>query len=142
MELLKSLAEKKLYVTGTMMANRIPLGIRIAKTSPAFRRMKRGDATKFKIQFRLKDGTEAGAGLVCWRDRQLVYCLSNDSNNYEFDNCNRRGEGGIVTLPRPISIGHYNQYMGGVDLADMRRLHCNSTIMGQNRWWLKLFFTF
>jgi hypothetical protein len=30
--------------------------------------------------------------------------------------------------------------MGGVDLADMRRLHCNSTIMGQKRWWLKLFF--
>ena len=30
--------------------------------------------------------------------------------------------------------------MGGVDLADMRRLHCNSTLMGQNRWWLKLFF--
>jgi hypothetical protein len=30
--------------------------------------------------------------------------------------------------------------MGGVDLADMRCLHCNSTIMGQNRWWLKLFF--
>jgi hypothetical protein len=31
--------------------------------------------------------------------------------------------------------------MDGVDLADMRRLHCNSTIvMGQNRWWLKLFF--
>jgi hypothetical protein len=32
--------------------------------------------------------------------------------------------------------------MGGVDLADMRHLHCNSTIMGQNRWWLKLFFHF
>jgi hypothetical protein len=30
--------------------------------------------------------------------------------------------------------------MGGVDLADMRQLHCNSTIMRQNRWWLKLFF--
>ena len=30
--------------------------------------------------------------------------------------------------------------MGGVDLADFRRLHCNSTIMGQNRLWLKLFF--
>ena len=29
--------------------------------------------------------------------------------------------------------------MGGVDVADMRRLHCSSTIMGQNRWWLKLF---
>lgn len=140
MDLLKSLAEKKLYVTGTMMANRIPLGVRIAKASPAFKRMKRGDATKFKVQFRLKEGGEAEAGLVCWRDRQLVYCLSNDSNNFEFDHCNRRGEGGIMTIPRPISIAHYNQYMGGVDLADMRRLHCNSTIMGQNRWWLKLFF--
>ena len=30
--------------------------------------------------------------------------------------------------------------MGGVDVADQCRLHCNSTIMGQNRWWLKLFF--
>jgi hypothetical protein len=29
--------------------------------------------------------------------------------------------------------------MGGVDLVDMRRLHCNLTIMGQNQWWLKLF---
>jgi hypothetical protein len=48
--------------------------------------------------------------------------------------------GGIIRIPRPISIANYNKYMGGVDLADMRRLHCNSTIMGQNRWWLKLFF--
>ena len=30
--------------------------------------------------------------------------------------------------------------MGGVDLADQRRLHCNSTIKGLHRWWLKLFF--
>ena len=37
-------------------------------------------------------------------------------------------------------VSKYNQFMGGVDLADMHQLHCNSTIMGQNRWWLKLFF--
>ena len=30
--------------------------------------------------------------------------------------------------------------MGGVYLAYMRRLHCNSTIMVLNRWWLNLFF--
>ena len=47
---------------------------------------------------------------------------------------------GIIRIQRPISIANYNKYMGGVDLADMRRLHCNSTIMGQKRWWLKLFF--
>jgi hypothetical protein len=88
--------------------------------------MKRGDAKEFKIQFRLNNGGEAEAGLVCWRDRQLMYCLSLDSNNFKFDHCNRRGEGGIMSLQQPISIAHYNQYMGGVDLADMRRLHCNS----------------
>jgi hypothetical protein len=47
---------------------------------------------------------------------------------------------GIISLPRPVSIANYNRYMGGVDLADMRRLQCSSTIMGQNRWWLKYFF--
>jgi hypothetical protein len=38
-----------------------------------------------------------------------------------------------------LSLAKYNKYMGGVDLANMRPLHCNLTIMGQNRWWLKLF---
>jgi hypothetical protein len=34
---------------------------------------------------------------------------------------------GVIRMPRPISIDRYNKYMGGVDLADMRRLHSNST---------------
>lgn len=52
----------------------------------------------------------------------------------------RRSSEGLKLLQRPAVIGEYNNYMGGVDLANMRRLHCNSTIMGQNRWWLKIFF--
>jgi Transposase IS4 len=32
------------------------------------------------------------------------------------------------------------EYTGGVDLADQRRLHCNSTIMGGHCWWLKFFY--
>jgi Transposase IS4 len=80
------------------------------------------------------------AGLVSWKDRSMVYCLSNDSNNFEFDECTRRSANGLVKIPRPVSIANYNKYMGGVNVADMRRLHCSSTIMGQNRWWLKLFF--
>jgi len=140
LELLKSLEETKLYITGTMLANRIPQAIPIAKTSPAFRQMSRGDAIKCKVRYRSKEGKTEEAGLVCWRDRNMVYCLSNDSNNHEFDECSQWGNSGIIRIPRPLSISNYNKYMGGVDLADMRRLHCNSTIMGQNRWWLKLFF--
>ena len=45
-----------------------------------------------------------------------------------------------MTVPRPISISMYNLYMGGVDLADMKRLHASSFLMGRNRWWLKMFF--
>ena len=30
--------------------------------------------------------------------------------------------------------------MGGVDLADKKRKHCDSTVMHQRRWWLKIFF--
>jgi hypothetical protein len=52
----------------------------------------------------------------------------------------KRGRMPPICIDRPKVVEYYNQYMGGVDLADMRRLHCNSTIMGQNRWWLKLFF--
>jgi Transposase IS4 len=124
-----------------MLANRIPPAVRIAKTSQAFKQMQRGDARKCRVSFRTPGGEESQAGLVCWRDRNMVYCLSNDSNNHQFDECTRRGLGGLIKIARPISIANYNKYMGGVDLADMRRLHCNSTIMGQNRWWLKFFFT-
>ena len=45
-----------------------------------------------------------------------------------------------MRIPRPISIANYNIYMGGVDLADMKRMQCSSMIMGLSRWWLKLFF--
>lgn len=140
LDLVKELAEMDLYITGTVMQNRIPSDVRVLKTSDEWKKMKRGDAIKGKCIFKKQDGSEVEAGLVCWRDRQIVYCLSNDTNNFEMDMCKRRGEGGLLDLTRPISIARYNQYMGGVDLADMRRLHCSSTIMGQNRWWLKLFF--
>jgi hypothetical protein len=102
--------------------------------------MKRGDAVKVGFRFQTSNGETANAGLVYWRDRNMVYCLSNDTNNFEFDECTRRGDGGLIRIPRLLSIANYNKYMGGVDLADMRWLHCNSTIMGQNCWWLKLFF--
>ena len=35
-------------------------------------------------------------------------------------------------------IAEYDKYMDGDNFADIRRLHCNSIIMGLNHWWLKL----
>ena len=32
--------------------------------------------------------------------------------------------------------------MIGLDLGNMRQLHCNATVMGINPWWLKLLFYF
>ena len=108
-ELLISLAEKDLYVTGTVLANRIPLNIRIPKASQRFRSMKRGDAVRSKFIFYKADGTESSVGLVGWKDRNMVYCLSNDTNNVEFDECCRRGEDGIIRIPRPIAIANYTR---------------------------------
>ena len=141
-ELLISLAEKDLYVTGTLLANRIPLNIRIPKASQKFRSMNRGDAVRSKFIFYKADGTESTVGLVGWKDGTMVYCMSNDTNNFEFDECCWRGDNGIIRIPRPIAIANYNKFMGGVDLADMIRLSCDSTIMYTHRWWLKPFFTF
>jgi hypothetical protein len=119
-DLLKSLANRNLYLTGTMLANRIPLSIRTAKTSATFKNMNRGNAIKCRQTCRReKKGATFHAGLVCWRDRNMVYCLSNDTNNFEFDKCSRRGIGGIIKIPSPLSIANYNKYMGGVDLANM-----------------------
>ena len=128
-----------LYVTGTVMKNRISRELTIAKSSKAFKEMDRGDFKKHLLVYRV--GNEAHeAGLVCWKDQDVVYCITNETETTGADECKRRTKNGLITIQRPRVISQYNQHMGGVDLADMRRLHCNSTIMGQNRWWLKLFF--
>jgi Transposase IS4 len=125
-DLLKWLTNRQLFLlTGTVLANRIPLLIRTAKTSSTFKKMNRGDAIKCRLTYTTKKRATSYAGLVCWRDRNMVYCLSNDTNNFEFDECSCRGIGGIFRIPRPLSIANYNKYMGSVNLAEMRQLHCN-----------------
>jgi hypothetical protein len=88
-DLLKLLTNRQLFLTGTVLANRIPLSIRTATTSFAFKKMNRGDAIKCRLKYTTTKGATSHAGLVCWRDRNMVYCLSNDTNNFEFDECSR-----------------------------------------------------
>ena len=141
-DLLKALDEMDLYVTGTMMKNRIPKDLVITKSLKEFKQMSRGDFKRHTYNYTMNDGRQKTYGLVCWKDRDIVYCLTNRTNTNEEGCCYQRSAAGIVCIQRPKVIEYYNTYMGGVDIADMRRLHCNSTIMGQNRWWLKLFFIY
>ena len=138
LDLLRELRKMNLYVTGTIMKNRIPSEVTIGKTSRVFKDMNRGDFKRHRYSY-MENGKQECIGLVCWRDRDIVYCVSNEANTVEVDTCIRRSKLGLQTIKRPTMIRDYNWYMGGVDLADMRRLHCNSTVMCQNRWWLKLF---
>jgi hypothetical protein len=139
-DLMKELHEMQLFVTGTVVSNRVPKTVTIAKSSKQFKEMQRGDVVKHVFNYRDKQGKQQKAGLVLWKDRNIVYSMTNDTTTSTMDICTRRGQGGLVQIQRPTVISKYNMYMGGVDVADMRRLHCSSTIMGQNRWWLKLFF--
>ena len=140
MELLRELDKKQLYVTDTVMKNRIPKELTIAKSLKEFKLMKQGDVKRHLYKFITADGEDRNYGLVNWKDRDIVYCMTSAGNTNLVDTCCRRSNEGLLNLTRPQLIADYNRYMGGVDLADMRRLHCNSTIMGQHRWWLKLFF--
>jgi Transposase IS4 len=80
-DLMKALRERDIYVTGTVMSNRIPKGVRIAKNSAEFKAMNRGDKKIFRLKMFHTDGKEydgqncSYGGLVCWRDRNMVYSV-------------------------------------------------------------------
>ena len=68
--------------------------------------------------------------------------LTTDSDCSVMESCKRRNKrvGGAIEMSRPLPIGDYNKHMGGVDMADMKRLHCETRVHGPHRWWVRLFF--
>ena len=120
---MKELHKMGLYVTGTLMKNQIPSKFTLTKTMQKYKTMSRGDHTKHLYEYKKGDDV-IQFGLVLWKDRDIVYVLSSECNNNDTDSCKRRTKDGIIIISRPKVISKYNQYMGGVDLADMRRLHC------------------
>jgi Transposase IS4 len=122
------------------MKNRLPKEVIITKSSKEYKEMGRGRFCQHLYQYKNHLDTTINYGLVCWKYRDVVYCISNAANTVDIGSCYRRSTEKIKLIERPALIGSYNQHMGGVDISDMRRMHCNSMLMGQNPWWLKLFF--
>jgi len=139
-DLVKELEKMQLYISGTLMSNRIPEQFRISKRSREFKEMERGDHKMHVCEYKTDHGKKSKMGLICWKDKDIVYCLTNASDTSPTSHCYRRSATGRVCIARPVAIGEYNSKMGGVDLADQTRLHCNSRIKDLHRWWLKLFF--
>ena len=123
------------------MSNRIPKDVNVTQSSVTYKNMERGEFLSHVFKYKDNKNEEQEIGLVIWKDRKPVLCMTNHHNTGEEGECHRRTKDeGIVKIRRPKVIEYYNTYMGGVDLADKKRLHANSTIMGSNRWWLKLFY--
>ena len=129
-DLIKELHKIDLFVTGTCMWNRIPKEVKIPKTSDRFKSMERGQHVANVLRYRTQSGKRGKAGLVCWKDKDMVYCLLNETTTVGSDKCKCRSQGGIIEIDQPKQITSYNKYMGSVDLANMRRLHCSSSVMG------------
>jgi Transposase IS4 len=138
LDLMKALDKMDLHITGTCMQNLVNRELTITKR--AARDMERGSHHQHLYTYETENGEIKHCGLVVWKDKEPVYCLTNDYNTHKIGTCTQRSDHGLLEMPRPKVIARYNTFMGGVDLADKQQLFCNSTIMGLNRWWLKAFF--
>jgi hypothetical protein len=96
------------YVTGTCMRNRLPKEVILPKKSKAYKEMDRGDYKTNTYKYKDSNGTERKYGLVCWQDRDMVYCLTNSIGTEATGVAYRRVSGGGICLQRPKVIEMYN----------------------------------
>ena len=88
-DLLKELHDMDIYMTGMLMKICIPKELTIPKSTKRFKEMNRGDMTHHLYQYRSK-GKMCRAGLVCWKDRDIIYCISNETGTVDGDKCTWR----------------------------------------------------
>ena len=99
-DLLQELDDMDLYRTGTMMGNRIPKVLTILKSLRKFKSIERGNFTQHLYTYNSKNQTKK-CGLVCWKDRNMVYCLTNETDTGNIGHCYRRVQGGRIRIKRP-----------------------------------------
>lgn len=125
---MKALFSIQLYVTGTCMQNRISKEIRIPKNTREFKTVQQGNNKNHCYSFKVREVVKS-VSIDCWKDCNMVYCLTNIINTNGKDTCFHQSKNNIITIDSPKVIEQHNRHVGGVNLADMKRLHCNCTII-------------
>ncbi|KAI4467736.1 transposase is4 [Holotrichia oblita] len=106
------LLEKGYHGTGTIARNRIPKSCLLSQEKIFMKRPRRTTETKCR-----NDGT---VNIIRWLDNKPVTLVSTYHSNESFDLCRRWSKKNKVyeMVHHPVAVKAYNQFMGGVDLAD------------------------
>lgn len=124
--LLERLKTENTFACGTIRANRKGTPPNLIKDSE----IARGD---FDYRF-----STSGIGIFKWHDNKAVHFATNYHGN-EITSVQRTMKAGSkLTTKCPPVVKDYNNFMGGVDLADRYRSLYNVD-RKSNKWWLRLF---
>ena len=86
-DLVKVLEKMDLYMTGTMMSNRIPEPFIITKCCRELKEIKREDHKIHVCEYKTDHGENSKTGLACWKDKVIVYCLTNATKTAPTEHC-------------------------------------------------------
>lgn len=125
--LLERLKTENTLACGTIRANRKGIPPNLMKDSEIVR----GD---FDHRF-----STSGIGIFKWRDNKAVLFGSNYHGNHEITSVQRTmKDGSKLTTKCPPVVKDYNDFMGGVDLADRYRSLYNID-RKSSKWWMRIF---
>ncbi|KAM3836150.1 piggyBac transposable element-derived protein 3 [Diretmus argenteus] len=105
--------ENKVYLTGTVMKNRVPKAMQKLPSDKIMKKQGRGTSASVVRG----DGK---LSVVKWFDNKPVVMLSTVHAEQPEDTCQRwsKKEKHYMTVRRPCIVREYNAKMGGVDLSD------------------------
>lgn len=132
-ELAKELYIKKVHLTGTINRNRKGLPQDIRKKP----KLRKGEVLSLRKDATVED--PSFINVLEWKDKRAVTMLTTAYDN-KTETVKRTVKGGREeSVEKPVVICRYNDYMGGVDLAD-HFISSYAFTRKSLKWWRKIFF--
>uniref|UniRef100_A0A671XXE1 Si:ch211-255f4.7 n=1 Tax=Sparus aurata TaxID=8175 RepID=A0A671XXE1_SPAAU len=128
--------KKQVYVTGTVMKNRVPAAVQKLPSDKMMKKAGRGTSAQ----------VTTGDGKMCvvkWFDNKPVLMMSVVHDTQPEDTCQRWDKKlkRYVTVSRPNIICEYNSKMGGVDLVDRMMSYYRMSVRTK-KWTLRMLMHF